>query len=366
MWMSKQHRLDQLKAWREKGWVTDEGAGAIRKEIETRRSLLNLSNTLAILGAVLICFAAMSFVAANWSAIPRLVRVAILLSTLWASFLGAGVFYQRGQQAFGHAASLVGCGMFGASIMLIAQMFHLDGNPPDAVLVWGLGTLLAGFAFRSAPTLVLALLLFGLWSGWETSLTDREHWWFLPFWALTAFGFIWQRWNKGYELSSYALGIWVFVTGSTLPGGPYFDGIALLGLCVLAAGVGLHLLKPDLPKLSAFVAYFGAALFFIAAIIFQMSEKLEFVPLTFSAVFVLGVMLAVIVWANAQNDRKLLWLAYAAFAAEVLFVYFKTIGSLFGSGVFFLTVGLVVMALAYVATKLHKKQERNEQLEGAV
>ncbi len=33
-------------------------------------------------------------------------------------------------------AVLAGIALYGASIMLIAQMYHMDGNPPDAVLLW--------------------------------------------------------------------------------------------------------------------------------------------------------------------------------------------------------------------------------------
>ena len=44
-----------------------------------------------------------------------------------------------------------GIAVFGASIMLIAQMYHMEGNPPDAVLTWALGALLAAVAAAIQP-----------------------------------------------------------------------------------------------------------------------------------------------------------------------------------------------------------------------
>ncbi len=61
--------------------------------------------------------------------------------------------FQRGLNAFGHAATLLGVAVFGASIMLISQMYHMDGNPPDAVLVWAIGALVTGVLLKSNPAL---------------------------------------------------------------------------------------------------------------------------------------------------------------------------------------------------------------------
>ena len=68
--------------------------------------------------------------------------------------------------------------------MLIAQMFHIEGHPPDAVLTWALGALAAGVILQSNPALALAMLLICLWSGWETTDGGGEvHWAFLLGWG---------------------------------------------------------------------------------------------------------------------------------------------------------------------------------------
>ena len=173
MWRSLKRLERDVTRWREAGWVSEEGAAHIGAELAAARSGFGLSQVLATLGTVLIAFAAMSFVAANWADMSKLARLALLFGGLWASYGVAGVLATRGLKGFSDAAVLLATALFGASIMLIAQMYHIDGNPPDAVLTWGIGTLLAGVVLGSRPALALAMLLAGLWGGWETGLSGE-------------------------------------------------------------------------------------------------------------------------------------------------------------------------------------------------
>src|SRR5690606_8501395 len=114
-------RIEQdLPRWRESGWVTAEGEKAIAAEVAQSGWQISLAPALAILGAVLFGFAVMSFVAANWQEMPKLLRIVLLLGGLLVSYLAAGALFQRGLDAFAHAAILIGVAIFGASIMLIS------------------------------------------------------------------------------------------------------------------------------------------------------------------------------------------------------------------------------------------------------
>src|SRR5262245_8247837 len=161
-------RLDRdLARWREAGWVSSDGEAAIRRDVASRSRGLELAPVLGILGAVLIGFGAMSFVAAHWNEMPSPFRLSLSSGALVHSYGLAGFLFDRKHPAFAHAAILVGVSLFGAGIMMIAQMFHISGHPPDAVLTWALGTLLAGLVLRSNPALALAMLLIGVWGVWE-------------------------------------------------------------------------------------------------------------------------------------------------------------------------------------------------------
>ena len=52
-----------------------------------------------------------------------------------------------------------------------------------------------------------------------------------------------------------------------------------------------------------------------------------------------------------------LWLGYGGFSLEVLALYFKTVGTLLGSSLFFFAAGFIVIALAAVAYRLHARME---------
>ncbi len=364
MLTTRKRVLQGLDRWREAGWVTEAGAGEIRRELSAGHPLLNFSNTLAILGAVLIGFAAMTFVAANWSAIPRLVRVAMLVSALWAAYGGAGWLFSRGYTKFGEAAVLTGVGLFGANIMLIAQMFHLDGNPNDAVLVWACGAVLAGFAFRSAPSFVAALLLFGLWSAWETSQLNNVHWWFLPAWGLTAVGFAAIRATKSYYFSALALALWIVVSSFVLPGGPYHEIPIICGLIGLLLSAVVGHLGQEADEVEHLLRYFGAGLVFVGLMSWQLDDPSLQVLIALAVVTLVG-LIGAMAWAGKVDDRKLMWLAYVGFATELLFLYFKTIGSLLSTSLFFLTAGVIVCGLAVLAMRLHKRSEQATKVEVA-
>src|SRR5690606_13306527 len=108
-------RLDRdIARWRQAGWIGADGEAAIRSDVAAQSSKLELAPVLGILGAVLIGFGAMSFVAAHWSEMPRLFRLALIFGALFASYGIAGVLFQRKHPAFAQAAILAGVAIFGA------------------------------------------------------------------------------------------------------------------------------------------------------------------------------------------------------------------------------------------------------------
>lgn len=344
-----------LQRWRERGWVTPTGAEAIRTELAASGRGLNLAGALGTLGVVLIGFAAMSFVAANWQEMSRLARLGLLLAGLWASYGAAGVLHERHLTRFADAAVLLGSSIFGASIMLISQMYHMDGNPPDAVLVWTLGTLLAGVACRSNPTLALAMLLAMLWGGWEIVLRLTTYYPFLVVWALISAAFVWRGWRPGVHLSAIALSGWIISLGFVLFKYDQHQLVVGLGLAVALLGAYGGLLLPAIRNEEHMLVGYGGGVAFIGLFAMQFIEPIPAGggKMLVLAILTLALLVAAIVWAFRRGHRPVLWLAYGALSAEILSVYFKTIGTLMGSSVFFLTAGLVVMALAFLAYRLH-------------
>lgn len=349
------HRLtpSDVARWRQSGWITPDGEAAINDELFKSSMGVRLPGILAMLGVVLLGFAAMSFVAANWQDMPRLARLGIIGAGLWGSYGAAGYLQHRNMPAFANAAALLGVCIFGAGIMLIAQMYHIDGNPPDAVLTWGAGSFLAALAFRSKAILGLTMLLVGLWSAWESGLSEAAHWWFLPAWATVTAAILALRWESGLKLAATIATVWVVALGYLLPGGPHLWLVILIGLIVAGmAGAAQHAM-PQWASEARTALQSGAIATFAGLFALQFIESPPLALLIVLAVITLALLIGAIAWGLRTNDRDILWLGYAAFSANILGLYFKTVGTLMGSSFFFLTVGVVVIALAWAAYRLN-------------
>jgi uncharacterized membrane protein len=351
-------RLDRdLVRWREAGWISADGESAIRRDVASDHGggKLDLASALGILGAILIGFGAMSFVAAHWNEMPRLFRLAVIFGGLFASYGTAGALFERNHPTFAHAAILTGVSIFGAGIMLIAQMFHIEGHPPDAVLTWALGALAAGVILKSNPALAVAMLLVCLWSGWETIDTGSTHWSFLWAWAAVTAAIAWQRWHGGLHLAAVALAIWIVSLGYTLFDGNGHGVVVGLGLLIAAAGVAGPLYEERLAPWSTSCIAYGMTIAFSGLFALQFIKTLPLDNFILLAVLTLALVLGGVAYGLKVGSPALLWLGYAGFSIEVLGIYFKTVGTLLGSSLFFLSAGVLVILLSIVAYRLHAR-----------
>lgn len=360
MWGYQQKLKKDLERWRAADFIDDAAVRAIRADLASRGSGIGLPGVLAVLAAVLIGFAVMSFVAANWQDMSRVFRLGLLTALLWSMYALAGALFRRGLDAFGHAAVLAGCAIFGADLMLVSQMYHMDGNAPDVVLVWAAGTLLAGVLVRSNPAIVFALILFSIWGIWETGQREALHWPYLIPWALVSAAFYWQRFEPGVHLSGLALTGFIVTYGYLNHSSGGHETVALIGL--LLGGLSVLGLK-QMPHLEA---VWKGGIVYALLITFAGLFALQFIktpPLNvFLMLSILGLALTLgaIWWGLQAGERRALWLGYAGFSAEILGIYGKTVGTLMGSSVFFLTAGFVVAGLAYFAYRLHARREALE------
>jgi uncharacterized membrane protein len=354
MWFSRRQLEQDVERWHQAGWVTDDGRRSILGELQGPPRQSRFAAVLATIAAVLLGFAAMTFVAANWEQMSRLGRLGLLVAGLWASYATAAALIARNMQMFAHAAVLAGVALFGAGIMLVAQMYHLDGNPPDAVLLWAAGALIAGLAFRSNPALALTMILVVVWSSWETAQHGGVHFAFLPAWLVVTAALWRQSWAPGLHLAAIALAVWIVMLGYLLAGAPH-GLVALLGLVVAGAAVaaGQADLVSGRRSLAAFA--YGAAVTYAGLFAMQFIENAGGGTLFMLAVLTFVLLLAAMAWGARMNHRGTLWIAYTAFSVQVLGLYAKTLGTLIGTSLFFLVAGLIVLGLAVLAWRLAQR-----------
>lgn len=192
----------------------------------------------AILGAVLLALAAMTFVAANWADMARLARFAVILAALWGAFGGAAFAFSRGSAIAGHALALLGAALFGAAIMLTAQTFNMASFRNTGVLIWAGGALAAAVLIPSRPVLILASALLAGWIGLESASPYAPGivWIFLPAALLTAIAAGRLKSAMSWNLISIAAFIWVWSVLTHLDEIGAGSTLALICLMILIAG----------------------------------------------------------------------------------------------------------------------------------
>lgn len=161
---SYRRRLEQdLDRWIALGLVDrDRREAILAASAGDRTAPLSAAAALSLSGAALMGLAAIAFVAANWEAIPRLARLGLILGLLWGALAGAiwaGERRVRAREGFAILAALT----FAAGTGIVGQMYHLPGEPWQAMAAAAAGAIALAFAARSRAAVLIAYA-FGVWS----------------------------------------------------------------------------------------------------------------------------------------------------------------------------------------------------------
>lgn len=170
-------RLERdLKHWTAQGLLDAPTAGRLLQEYDSRPSSFSLGRVLMIIAALLVSAAVLLLVAANWEAIPRLVRLVGIVGLIWGAYLGGAVLVGRGAERLAAAFLVFGTLAFGGAIALVGQMYHLSGDTFQAMLVWFAGAVAAAALFRSGAVTAIAGVLAFVVSGadWTQSYNVDE------------------------------------------------------------------------------------------------------------------------------------------------------------------------------------------------
>lgn len=405
------------KAWEEKldGWIARGWVNATHRQdiLDDMQAPARLSGgpMLVTLGIVLLLFGVVSVLASNWELIPRPVRLGVLVSALAISYLAAWMALRKpGHEVIGHGLMLLGAGLFGVNVMLIAQMYHIDEHAPTGVLAWALGALAASFAAQSRPPLWLAFGLIGLWSCWEMLEFYRSgpHLLFLVPWA-AGFGWAWRHgwspeirgaWVTFFVWYSVMLGatsslegwddedvvtiasllpaaLWLFswtLDRSRVPWAGTLSALSLYGVVFLPVVLveqpfGLRMMEHGVLVLAGSAVVYGALL----AVLWRQgkgSPGLLVVPviaLLGPAQPVLyqfdiagywptlglsvGLLVGLAAWGASRGDRVTIVAAFLGFAAVATGIYFNQDWSFLARGAFFLIGGASLIAVALYGTR---------------
>lgn len=347
----------EIGRWEAAGLIDARTAVALRQDVDARPGGISFGQILAMLAAVLIGAAVLLLVAANWEAFPRLLRVCMIFALIAAGYVGGAVLKGRGSHGFAQAAYTLGAVAFGAGIALVAQMYHLSGDETQAILVWCAGTVLAAAALRSGPLAAGAVLLAAAWMA--MSMTEHRFPGLPPLSFLAVAAFIWavSLWTEGVAarhlllLSLMLFAILHFIGSEEL--------VAPLLLAIAsAAAFAASVLAPAAAERVARLGEGGlpvqGLLGFIAGMSpIQFTYQDERIFLLIVAIVFAGIIAALVL--GGRDSRMLRWLGYGAFTYEVIYVYIVLVASMIGTAGFFLSIGLVVAALAFVIGRLERR-----------
>ena len=181
----------EVAAWRDEGLISGQQARSILARypeyVPAASNPLGLRviSVMAIMGAVLIGLGIIAAVAANWSAIPALAKVALMaIGTPVLYVIGWVLAYRLPYPRIGLAIILSGTIAYGASVHLIAQTYHVPVNHPNLVAVWFVGVVPLAYIARSKSVLALALALLVAAAGFRSQEWfpdfDEEGLFFMP------------------------------------------------------------------------------------------------------------------------------------------------------------------------------------------
>lgn len=348
-----------LSLWVEKGLLPGATADSLLKEYDSRPASFSLGNVLMILAGILLAAAILLVVASNWEAIPRLIRVGAILAVIWAVHLGAAALLSRGATAAANGLLVIGTLSFGGAISLVGQMYHLSGDEQTVMYVWFAMAVISAILFRSG--VVAAVAGFLAWGSFGVYLSDFDtRWigfdpWMPPIMAAIVIGLVRYTGAARTRHLAYLLLVgwlaWLYAL---------HENLWLATVYVVCGMVALMLASVPVTPLARLAREAGAAPAFYAFLMAIIGLFLLHFDLDKGGWMVLiGVVtLAACVLAIALQGRDnggVRYLAYTAFALEMLYLASVTVGSILGTSSLFLFSGLFVAAVAWVVIRLERR-----------
>jgi len=167
-----------LKHWQKGGLLTDAQAAKLRANMPSKAGDEEGGRAIGIfssIGGILIGLGVILFFASNWASMTPTIKVIVLeLGVLLSAYAGYDLSYKRKTYPkVGQALLFLNILLFGASIFLVAQIFHLPMNFWLGGLLWFIGAAYFSYVLQSRLHMWLAVPLLILFLGWlrSTSIT---------------------------------------------------------------------------------------------------------------------------------------------------------------------------------------------------
>lgn len=229
----------KIPQWVEKQILTPAQANRLLEDAPAAHAGMSiLPRILIAISALLFGLGVISFFAFNWQSMPKWLKIATVFTAFIAAH-GAGILYGRipGRQVVSEFLHLLGTLLFGAGIILVAQIYHINDHFPNGVLLWSAGALLMAYVLDSTPQMMIFAVLIVVWQAMERSY-DLPQTWALGYAAAGMLPYVFrkQHWFS-ISITSVALLITLAIQLSYysigLNGSLFILGALSLGIAVL-------------------------------------------------------------------------------------------------------------------------------------
>ena len=149
----------EVESWSRDGLISAGAADAILSKYVVVSPLYGrLIVTLATLGGILLGVGVILFVSSNWQAIPAAIKMAVLLVVVGTAYSsGYWLKYEKDFPRVGAALVFLGTLLFGASIFLVGQQYHMQVGDPNLLTWWFVGVIPLAYITRSRAILTVAV-----------------------------------------------------------------------------------------------------------------------------------------------------------------------------------------------------------------
>ena len=171
--------------WVEAGLLDEPSRARILSQYHTESSPHRGTMALTLIAVLMCAIGVLLVIGYNWERIPPAAKVAMVMVSVAAAFVGAAAAYARNRRTLGEVLACAGTLLFGNGIWLIAQVLHIQGHFPDAFLWFAIGAVAAAFLVESAAIGAGAAVLAGVWIISEATFYSHILYPFLVLWPCT-------------------------------------------------------------------------------------------------------------------------------------------------------------------------------------
>jgi len=367
--MLRRYLSREINQWTQGGLLSPGQGETLLADYDRRHTGFSLSTVLAVLAAALLGAAVIALVAANWEAIARPMRVAMIFIFIIAGLFVSALALRRGAKWIAEAALVFTLLCYGAGIALVGQMYHLSGDDAAFMLAWTMGALVVSIAFSSGVAAISAGLLglgylfaqSGVFEGRSTDVLDFSGYGSVLAVALAIGLSAWRsRSVVAGHLCALLLICWaMWIVDDTLDLDPGYI-LTVIGAIAFTAGSLVPANLGQTVSRHGVVSAYGAVLFLSGLGLIQADlAKPGLAAEIALAAFILLASVSVLAIAGGEN-RLIRRFAYFTFACETIYVVGETLGSLVGSAGFLFLGGVVLAIIAFAVMKIEKRYKSVE------